>query len=65
MELMRGQVGGASPFSLAGLKGLHPMDPISMNYQLIIKGMIAKTMHCIVEWKERVGASTLPQLPGM
>ena len=55
MELMRGRVGvGAPPSSLAGLTSLPPMDPISMNYQLIIKGMIAKTMHCIVEWKERV-----------
>ena len=52
MELMKGWVGvGAPPSSLTGLTSLHPMDPISMNYQLIIKGTIAKTtpLHCGME----------------
>lgn len=43
-ELMRGRVRvEAPPFSLAGLTRLHSMDPISMNYQLLIKETIAKT----------------------
>lgn len=43
-ELMRGRVGVEAPlFLLAGLTSLHSMDPISMNYQLLIKGTIAKT----------------------
>lgn len=63
MELMRGQVGGAPAFSLAGLTSLHPMDPISMNYQLLIKGTIAKTTP-LHRGRERVGDSTPPQPPG-
>lgn len=56
MELMRGQVGVGRLLFISRLNESAPMNPISMNYQLVIKGMIRDHAHCIVEWKERVGS---------